>query len=153
MLCCFFDNIEDPDEVVEANIRPSLLLPGWSKRTIDTVMEDESKTPLMVNRAIYRAHREMRLAVMDASKRFEENQRRRELEKKLQEQGKGDQVVPGPEIALVMRRGTMALKPDDSELQRIAEQEALDTASSRAGRPRRNRKKTSSDITGMFAKE
>lgn len=160
----FFDNIEDPDEVIEANIRPSLLLPGWSKRTIDTVMEDESKTPLMVNRAIYRAHREMRLAVMDASKRFEENQRRRELEKKLQEQGKGDQVVPGPEIALVMRRGTMALKPDDSELQRIAEQEAsalrksaeqeiLDTASSRAGRPRRNRKKTSSDITGMFAKE
>ena len=59
--------------------------------------KDESKTPhVMVNREIYCAHQEICLVGMEASKQFEENQRHCELEKELQKQGKGDQLVPGP---------------------------------------------------------
>jgi hypothetical protein len=50
----------------------------------------------MVNREIYCAHQEICLVGMEASKQFEENQRHCELEKELQKQGKGDQLVPGP---------------------------------------------------------
>jgi hypothetical protein len=40
---------------------------------------DTKKTPLVVNRELYRAHRMMRLAVLEASKRFEEQQIMREF--------------------------------------------------------------------------
>jgi Ca2+-binding EF-hand superfamily protein len=157
------DAEDDDDELPQ---RPSVLLPPWSKKAIETVRGDETKTSLMVNRAMYRAHRELRLAVMECSKRFEENRRRRELEAKVQDLGQGQH--PGPAIGLVMRRGyrnangldgSTWQESDDVELeQRIAENDALKKsaerdallhASVRSGRPR-TRTKTVSDMTGMF---
>jgi hypothetical protein len=44
---------------------------------IDSLVKDKSKTPLVVNRTLYRAHRQMRLAVVEASKRFEEQRSQR----------------------------------------------------------------------------
>jgi hypothetical protein len=143
-----------------------MLLPV--RRQIETVAEDDTKTALVVNRAIYRAHREMRLGVMEASKRFEEKQKRHQLNKKLEKEGKQDGLGPG--IALVMRRkpgsvragsvGSDQLKPVFKELATAqeeaenekSEQDAVDKASTKSGRPRRNRKKTCSDMTGMLAK-
>jgi len=163
----FEDNDDFDEEEIRGYLRPSMLLPV--RRNIETVMEDNTMSPLMVNRAIYRAHREMRLGVMEASKRFEEKQKRHELNKKLEEAGKRDGLGPG--IALVMRRrpgsvghGSEELKPPHKEVhdeqeqehaaesKKSAEEAALDSASTRSGRPRRNRKKTCSDMTGMLAK-
>jgi len=145
----FFDDAEGDNAK-----KPSVFLSARTKKTIKTVIGDESKTPLMVNKALYRAHREMRLAVMDLSKRFEEKQRSHEIEKKLGQEGKGNQHNPG--IGLVMRRGTMDTATATtmmSEPRKLAEQKAIDNASLRGGRPRRCRKKTVSDMTGMLAKE
>lgn len=47
---------------------------------INKVVEDKSKTPLVVNRKLYRAHREFRHAVTEACKRFEDEQMRRAKE-------------------------------------------------------------------------
>ncbi len=47
---------------------------------IDRVIEDKTKTPLVVNRALYRVHREFRRTVTDACKRFEDEQMRRAKE-------------------------------------------------------------------------
>lgn len=148
----FFDGIEDPEgEPQRPGPRPSVLLPTKSKRTIETVVEDETMTPLMANKAIYRAHRGMRIAVMEASKRFEEQQRRRKLPKK---EGKSlEESSP----ALVMRRGTLQdtlsvlSESQQFELKKNAQEQALESASLRSGRPRRNRQKTVSDMTGMMA--
>lgn len=46
--------------------------------------EEEKPTPLVVNRMLYRAHRQTRLAVLEASRRFEEEQLKR-LAKNLNE--------------------------------------------------------------------
>lgn len=163
-----FEGVDEDteDESDELPQRPSVLLQPWSKKAIDSVRDDETKTSLKVNRAMYRAHRELRLAVMECSKRFEENRRRRELEANLQDLGRVQH--PGPAIGLVMRRGyknakgldgTTGQETDVVELEKhIAEQDALKKsaeseallhASVRAGRPR-TRKKTVSDMTGMF---
>merc|ERR1711862_369397 len=44
---------------------------------LEKVLNDDTKSPLVVNRCLYRAHRNLRLAVLEASKRFEEMQRNR----------------------------------------------------------------------------
>jgi hypothetical protein len=157
---------EDVDEDTQQPHRPSVLLPIWSRKALETVRGDETKTSLMVNRAMYRAHRELRLAVMDCSKRFEENRRRRELEANTHDQGQGR--YPGAGIGLVMRRGcvnipgldaTAAQETDDVELEKdiaeqgalkkSAERDALHHASVRSGRAH-TRMKTVSDMTGML---
>jgi hypothetical protein len=45
---------------------------------VGIITNPAKKTPLVVNRELYRAHRRMRLAVLEASKRFEEQQIMRE---------------------------------------------------------------------------
>jgi Ca2+-binding EF-hand superfamily protein len=157
----YFDE-DDEEFEAPATPRPSILLPTRSKKQIETLIEDESKTPLMVNKVLYRAHREMRLAVLEASKRFEEKQKRRELEKIMEERGKSGTLSPS--IALVMRRASalpglesrsaeLTRPADDSVTQtvpRTTEEDAVEAACTRSGRPRRNRKKTVSDMSGMM---
>lgn len=99
----------------------------------DEVHRDSSMSPLVVNRAIYRMHREMRLAVLEASKQFD---------KKRTDWENTDQA------SLIMRRGA---KPP-VELEDAHQRAILQAAAQRCGRSKRARNKTVSDVTGMLAK-
>lgn len=117
---------------------------------IDKVIEDKTKTPLVVNRKLYRAHREFRHAVTEACKRFEDEQMRRAKETlKAQESANGAKHSAG----LVMRHG-QALTDQSIKtfLKKTLEeqQKQVDQANRRGGRGRRSRKKTISDMSGML---
>lgn len=108
---------------------------------IHSVMSDE-KSPLLTNRALYRRHREMRLAVLEASKQFDLLQHSRQVQ--------ADHQIP-QRAGLVMRRGTMEMA-SDFQLEESRRNDVLDDASRRAGRGRKHaRKKTISDMTGLMA--
>eukprot|EP00594_Rhizosolenia_setigera_P010387 CAMPEP_0178971696 /NCGR_PEP_ID=MMETSP0789-20121207/20481_1 /TAXON_ID=3005 /ORGANISM="Rhizosolenia setigera, Strain CCMP 1694" /LENGTH=953 /DNA_ID=CAMNT_0020658821 /DNA_START=120 /DNA_END=2981 /DNA_ORIENTATION=- len=119
-------------------------------KNIEQIINDESKTPLVVNRNLYRAHRTMRLSVLDASKRFEENQMTRLMKEHQSQQNK---IKRG--AGLVMRHGKKETISRE-ELKKILDQrmkeqhEQLEKAQNRSGRGKRRRKKTVSDMTGMF---
>jgi len=107
----------------------------------------DDKTPLSVNRDLYRAHRSMRLAVLEASKRLEEEQQRRAREEILKEQANLNRGA-----GLIMRHGgelsADAIKQFVVQQEKEEQKKVMD-ASKRAGR-RHNRNRTSSDIRGMF---
>jgi Ca2+-binding EF-hand superfamily protein len=136
-------NYDDDD-----SSQSSLVLCGRDSPDVTNLIHDDSKTPIEVNRAVYRAHREMRMAVLEASKRFEEERARREHERKLA-MGIPNGSTLHRRASLVMRRGSAAdlsLTREDKEQQGL-----LDSASQRSGRPpRRKRHRTVSDMTGMM---
>jgi len=141
----FFD--ESDDDMSTDMLRPPLLA-AYSAKALAKVTQEKSQTPLMANKALYRAHRELRLAVLDASKRFEEEQSRRKVQRLAAQGVHVDERknIPG----LTARRGT-AISPapshDADELQQL-----LDVASVKSGRrPRGRRHKTVSDMTAMMA--
>ena len=119
-----------------------------SDNQMERIINDKSKTPLVVNRELYRAHRQMRLAVLDASKRLEEEQQRRAREEMKKEQARTNTMGAG----LIMRHGgelsADAIKQFVVQRQK-EEQKSIEQAVSRSGR-RHNRNKTASDIRGMF---
>merc|ERR1712071_439593 len=125
--------------------------------SIEILIHDESKTPLVVNRNLYRAHRQMRQAVLDASKRLEEAQMRRlvrEEEKSLLNVG-ASAMSSLQSAGLVMRRGQRERMSTEEVRKilnaRISQQQAqMAKANKQAGRGRRRRKKTVSDMTGML---
>ncbi|KAL9190343.1 hypothetical protein ACHAXT_007554 [Thalassiosira profunda] len=128
-------------------------LPEHSKTddNVNTLLGDKTKTPLVVNRELYRAHRSMRLAVLDASKRLEEEQQRRAREEMRKEQAKSP--PPGaPGAGLIMRHGgelsADAIKQFVVQQQK-EEQKKVQEARKRGGR-KHARNKTASDIRGMF---
>lgn len=112
---------------------------------VNNLLNDKTKTPLVVNRELYRAHRTMRMAVLEASKRLEEEQQRRAREEIRKEQARSNKSA-----GLIMRHGgelsADAIKQFVVQQQK-EEQRKVQEATKRAGR-RRNR--TSSDIRGMF---
>ena len=120
---------------------------------IDRVIEDQTKTPLFVNRKLYRAHREFRHAVTEACKRFEDEQMRRAKET-LRAQNDANTVGSKHTAGLVMRHG-QALT--DSSIKTFLkntleeQQKQIDQSYRRGGRGRRSRKKTTSDLSGMLA--
>ena len=117
---------------------------------IDRVISDESKTNLVVNRKLYRAHREFRHAVTDACKRFEDEQLRRAKEELQQQENAYSRHTAG----LVMRHGQgLSEKSIKNFLKKsLEEQQTLvDKANLRGGRGRRSRKKTISDMSGMLS--
>ena len=111
-------------------------------------VDDKPKTNLVVHRELYRAHRSMRLAVLEASKRLEEERQRRAREEMRKEHAKSSSSSAG----LVMRHGgelsAEAIQQFVVQKQE-EEREMVQKAAKRAGR-RHCRKKTSSDIRGMF---
>ncbi|KAL7536604.1 hypothetical protein ACHAXR_007276 [Thalassiosira sp. AJA248-18] len=115
---------------------------------VNALLSDRSKTPLVVNRELYRAHRTMRLAVLEASKRLEEEQQRRAKEEIQKERARSIQGA-----GLIMRHGgelsADAIKQFVVQQQKEEQQKVLD-ASKRAGRRGHTRNRTSSDIRGMF---
>mmetsp|Transcript_9796 Transcript_9796/g.21205 ORF Transcript_9796/g.21205 Transcript_9796/m.21205 type:complete len:1067 (-) Transcript_9796:123-3323(-) len=125
---------------------------------IDRVIEDKSKTPLVVNRALYRAHREFRHAVTEACKRFEDEQMRRAKEtlRAREEEGTdadADARNKCTAAGLVMRHGqALSERSIKCFLKKTLEeqQKQVDQANRRGGRGRRSRKKTISDMSGMM---
>jgi len=126
---------------------PSSLWQMNSFRAVNNLLDDRSKTNLVVNRELYRAHRSMRVAVLEASKRLEEEQQRRALEVMQKEQAKSNSSA-----GLIMRHGgelsADAIKQFVVQQQK-EEQKKVQEATKRAGR-RHTRNRTSSDIRGMF---
>lgn len=112
--------------------RTSLL--SQQHRSIENVITDESKTPLVVHRSLYRAHREMRLAVLEASKQFEENRAKRQQEN----QG----------LTLQMRRTSVGGSSSTRKV--VVTDQQIDKACHRGGRTRTRRVKTVSDVSGLF---
>jgi Ca2+-binding EF-hand superfamily protein len=93
---------------------------------------DPDLSPLASNRALYRKHREMRLAVLDASKQFDSKRKNRSN--------------PG-QAGLTMRRGSVLLpvELDDTHTRAL-----FASAAHRSGR-RTKREKTVSDVTGLIS--
>jgi hypothetical protein len=128
-------------------------------RQLDEVVKDESKSVLVVNRKLYRAHRQMRLAVLEASKRFEEQQAEhaRQVILAAREQENGEDKSPVMiQAGLVMRHGHTKQVSSQAirtllEENRIAQQALVEKANRRGGRGRKSRKKTTSDMTGMLS--
>eukprot|EP00567_Pseudictyota_dubia_P008196 CAMPEP_0197434504 /NCGR_PEP_ID=MMETSP1175-20131217/2217_1 /TAXON_ID=1003142 /ORGANISM="Triceratium dubium, Strain CCMP147" /LENGTH=1169 /DNA_ID=CAMNT_0042963249 /DNA_START=58 /DNA_END=3567 /DNA_ORIENTATION=- len=139
--------------VFRPDVRRATFLPehNHNNSEIDKTIRDETKTPLVVNRKLYRAHRQMRLAVMEASKRFEEQQMAR-TKKMLDEQNKTKPCGAG----LTMRHGHVREMSSGSIRKLMQQQQqqqdaAVNKASKRGGRGRRTRKKTVSDMAGMLS--
>ena len=98
---------------------------------VEESKELENQSPLVVNRALYRRHREMRMAVLDASKQFDTARKSRQQKEKA---------------GLVMKRGA---KPP-IEIQDQHNRAMFEAAAKRCGRAKRSRNKTVSDVTGMM---
>ena len=128
-------------------------------KSLEQVVNDESKSALVVNRQLYRAHRQMRLAVLEASKRFEEQQAAHAREVILAQReadGTSEQSVGMIQAGLVMRHGHKKQVSSEAIRTLLAEnkqqQQALvEKATRRGGRGRRSRKKTISDMSGMMS--
>lgn len=128
----------------------SVVLAGRDSPNVAEVISDESKTPIEVNRAVYRAHREMRMAVLEASKRFEEDRARREHARKVA-LGLPNGSTLHRHASLVMRRGSSVAGTPGYIENDLGVQDDVDNASERGGRPRTRRRKTVSDMTGMMS--
>jgi calcium-dependent protein kinase len=109
----------------------AVMLPGHVDGLHEEVIKDMNMSPLVINRALYRKHREMRTAVLDASKQFDEKRTER---------------LALPRAALIMKRG--ATPP--VELTDMHNRAMFEAAAKRCGRARRTRNKTVSDVTGML---
>lgn len=144
------------DSIRSSQTRPSagqgfaLALPehDHNDKKFDDMLKDETKSSLAVNRNLYRAHRQMRLAVLEASKLFEEQQ----MKHVFKEEVKKSSARVG--AGLVMKHGqSKKLSTDEVRKilrQRQEEQQTLvEKASKKGGRARR--KKTVSDMTAMLA--
>jgi len=158
-------SVDDQDTLVDGDkthfnkdIRRALPLPEHTHDAVDIekVIHDETLTPLIVNRKLYRAHRKMRLAVLDASKRFEDQQKERtKAELRAKEQAESSSRFGA---GLVMRHGhrkevsseTIRNLMMDEQKKRESEVKVAVRKAGRAGRDRRARKKTVSDMSGMM---
>jgi hypothetical protein len=105
----------------------------YSDNTNDTTM-----SPLVVNRALYRKHRELRLAVLEASKQFDT--------KRTDFQTKTD-PTRSKRASLIMKRGGMP----PEELEDVHSRAMFEQAAIRCGRTHKNNK-TVSDVTDMIVR-
>lgn len=130
-----------------ADTRRALNLPEHG--THKTKDELANKSALAVNRQLYRAHRQMRLSVLDASRRFEDNQVLRARDTLMKEQ-----VKEAMGAGLVMRHGTK-LQVTSHAIRKYldeakAERQVLVDKAMKCGGRRTNRKKTVSDLSSML---
>lgn len=145
----------DTDMHAVADAVRDLMLPEHmhNQADLEKIVKDNSKSNLVVNRKLYRAHRQMRLAVLEASKRFEEQQAEhaRDLILAAREEQEPTHIQAG----LVMRHGhekQVSSKAIQTLLEknRDMQQALFEKASRRGGRGRRSRKKTISDMSGLM---
>jgi hypothetical protein len=152
------DHIHMHDNIAP-DIRRAMVLPehNHNMKQIDQAIHDDRLTPLVVNRKLYRAHRQMRMVVMEASKRFEDEQLRRtreELQAKMKQESGSRHFGAG----LVMKRGKKKEVPSGEirnllGLRQHQRKKIIDQAARKGGRGRRARKKTVSDMSGMLPSE
>jgi calcium-dependent protein kinase len=146
---------QDAEPQITSDIRRAMILPEHTHmmKNIDAAIQDENLTPLVVNRKLYRAHRQMRLAVVEASKRFEDQQLIRTKEE-LQAKHDAD-ARPFVGAGLVMRRGNKK-EVSSGEIRHLMSarqkqtKSIIESAARKGGRGRRSRKKTISDMSGML---
>lgn len=158
----------DPkDMLLVADAVRDMLLPetdhDHAKKNLDAAGKDAKETSaLVVNRKLYRAHRQMRMAVLEASKRFEEQQAAHAKEviiaQRVEQEEAEDKTDTGMgmiQAGLVMRHGHT--KQVSSEAirnvlreNRVQQQALVEKATRRGGRGRRSRKKTISDMSAMM---
>lgn len=144
----FIDDEEGPRKGRRPSLPPKLCPISTPKGEIVKVLANDAKTPLMVNRTQYLKHRDLRVAVVEASKSFDI---------KCQERSQQGLGSPG----LIMKRGDMT----PSHLEDAHQKALFDAAVRRCGRlslcrsthdspagggRRQRRKKTVSDMTGMI---
>ena len=156
-------NEEDKDEAAKkkdlqpvAEVVREMLLPETDHLHNSGLLDDKSKSALKTNRQLYRAHRQMRLAVLDASKRFEEQQAAHARDFILAQRETEEKSMGMIQAGLVMRHGHTKQVSSEAIRQLLqsnqAQQQALvEKANRRGGRGRRSRKKTISDMSGMLA--
>mmetsp|Transcript_2897 Transcript_2897/g.8124 ORF Transcript_2897/g.8124 Transcript_2897/m.8124 type:complete len:1038 (+) Transcript_2897:205-3318(+) len=153
----FKDEIESPKPSGgdTRDARRAVLLLEHTRGAPVAVEGEKQKTALQVNRQLYRTHRQMRLAVLEASKRFEEQQTRHAREVLIaqndEEEGKKNLAPAG----LVMRRGERKQVTSEAvstllETYRMQQEKLVEVANKRGGRGRRTRKKTKSDMSAMM---
>jgi len=128
------EEIKMPELERDASL--ALVLPGKVSDEVDQAIRDPSMSPLVVNRSLYRKHREMRLAVLDASKQFDK--KRNDIRNKPD--------LPAARASLIMKRG----QRPPVELEDAHTRALFEAAAKRCGRSRRTRNKTVSDVTGMI---
>jgi len=145
----------DVAQQIVPDIRRAMLLPehNHSMKQIETVIKDDKLTPLVVNRKLYRAHRQMRSAVLEACKRFEDQKLQRTIAELKAKEGQGDAHIGA---GLVMKRGKKKEVSSDAirhlmEERSNRQKNIIDAATRKGGRGRRARKKTVSDMSGMLA--
>jgi calcium-dependent protein kinase len=142
----------DLPSMLRNDARRAVALPE-TDREVREELGDKNYSALQVNRKLYRAHRQMRLSVMDACKRFEEQQARHARDVLLAQ--KAQTANNKPAAGLVMRRVEnktvtslevkQLLKQNQKE-----QQDLMEKANRRGGRGRRTRKKTISDMSSMM---
>jgi len=135
-------NLDDfPPPVLDRDASRAVLLPGKTRDELhNEIITDSRASPLVVNRALYRKHREMRFAVLEASKQFD----KKRLE--IQEMSAPNEM--DKRASLIMKRG---VRPP-VELEDAHQRALFEAAARRCGRARRTRNKTKSDVTGMLLK-
>jgi len=151
------DVTNSPHALISLNSRRSINLPEHehSDKKIEDLIKDGSKTPLVVNRNLYRAHRQMRLGVLEACKRFEEQQVFRVLQEQKQQLEARGITGGGIGAGLVMRHGHSEQLSSDAirkilEEREKAQRALIAKANSKSGRGRRRKIKTVSDMSGML---
>merc|ERR1712232_1502786 len=157
---------DDDDGMDISQLSCDLQHENEEKSDLEKVLNDDTKSPLVVNRCLYRAHRNLRLAVLEASKRFEEIHQehilataKQQQEEKAPKQRSSSLTGGGAAGAgLVLRHGLCA-EEDSEALQRFLskmkeskEKQAvlIAKAQRQSGRGKRNRKKVVSDLAGMM---
>ena len=106
------------------------------------------------SQAAYKAHNEFRKSVLEASKTFEQKYMARKLEIAAKATSNSFKRQDNARASLVMRRQSdKARQMEQPQLQSNSDherKEKVEDASRRSGRPRRQRQKTNSDISGML---
>jgi hypothetical protein len=119
-----------------SNSSLALVLPSHGADSeYNAFTKDKTITALVNNRTLYRKHREMRLAVLDASKQFDK--KRLAIRSSQQMHSRA---------SLIMRRGVRP-PPEVEDAHTVT---MFAEAAKRAGRERRSRNKTVSDVSLML---
>merc|ERR1719217_1342645 len=133
--------------------RRAVALPEHDPEIKKLFVTDKQMSALQVNRQLYRSHRQMRLSVIDACKRFEEQQAKHAHGVLLAE--KKNMANLGGVAGLVMRRVENKTVSSEEvknllENNRREQQDLMEKANRRSGGRRSRRKKTVSDLSTMM---
>ena len=132
--------------------RRAVALPEHDPEIKKLFVADKQMSALQVNRQLYRSHRQMRLSVIDACKRFEEQQAKHARGVLLAEKNSAN---VGGFAGLVMRRVENKTVSSEEvknllEKNRKEQQDLMEKANKRSGGRRSRRKKTVSDLSTMM---